>query len=87
MQVKIVSSNQFLIISLFLALTFTIDISVNEKKNGKNLITISNPVRQRKIDGNTFGIAIKPLDVVEASFYSMKYSNQKYSAKLHFNIE
>jgi hypothetical protein len=45
-----------------------IDVEVNENQNGKNFITISNPVLQRMIDGKTLGIAIRPLGAVVASF-------------------
>ncbi|MCX6168248.1 MAG: hypothetical protein NTX65_02835 [Ignavibacteriales bacterium] len=64
-----------------------IDVDVNENRNGKNLITISKPVLQRMIDGNTFGLALRPLGAINASFYAMEYQKGKYCAKLHFNLE
>jgi len=62
-----------------------IDIDVKEKEGSKNYITISKPVLQRMIDGKTFGLAIRPLGAVIASFYSLE-NNQDVMAKLHFNI-
>lgn len=64
-----------------------IDIDVNEENGAKNFITISNPVLQRMIDGKTFGLAIRPLGALKASFYSMENNNEKVIAKLHFNIK
>jgi len=63
-----------------------IDVDVQPKSGSKNLITISNPVLQRMIDGTTLGLAIKPLGAVIASFYSME-NKDDVSPKLHFNIE
>jgi hypothetical protein len=64
-----------------------IDIDVNEKRDGTNFITISNPVLQRLVEGKTLGIAICPLGAVNASFYAMEYQNGKFCAKLHFNVD
>ncbi|MCX7797059.1 MAG: hypothetical protein N2249_00365 [Melioribacter sp.] len=61
-----------------------IDVEVNNKKNGKNYITISRPVMQRLLDGRTLGIAIKPLGAIVASFYSSE--NKLFAPKLHFNL-
>jgi hypothetical protein len=63
-----------------------IDIKVNEKKGSTNLITISQPVLQRILDGKTLGLAIRPLGAVNASFYSMENEESKFAAKLHFNL-
>ncbi len=64
-----------------------IDIDVNEEHGAKNFITISNPVLQRMIEGKTFGLVIRPLGALKASFYSMENNNEKVIAKLHFNIK
>lgn len=63
-----------------------IDIDVKEERGSTNLITISNPVLQRLIDGKTLGLAIRPLGAVNASFYSMENLNGKLGAKLHLNF-
>lgn len=62
-----------------------IDVEVNELKNGKNYITISNPVLQRMIEGKTLGLVIKPLGSVKASFFSMENEDKNFTPKLHFN--
>lgn len=64
-----------------------IDVDINPLRNGKNYITISNPVLQRLIDGKTLGLAIKPLGSVIASFYSIENSDEKIDAKLHLNVD
>lgn len=64
-----------------------IDVDVNPLRNGKNYITISNPVLQRLIEGKTLGLAIEPLGAVIASFYSVDNSDENIGAKLHLNVE
>jgi hypothetical protein len=59
-----------------------IDDSVTWKKNGKVLFTISQPVLQRLIDGETLGIAIRPLGAVNVSFYS-KDEDEKKAPRLY----
>jgi hypothetical protein len=63
-----------------------IDIDVNELRGGRNLITISQPVLQRMIDGKTFGLAIRPLGAVNASFYAMENRIANSCARLRFNL-
>jgi hypothetical protein len=63
-----------------------IDISVSELRGARNLITISNPVLQRMVDGKTLGLAIKPLGAINASFYAMENQSAEFSAKLHLNF-
>jgi hypothetical protein len=63
-----------------------IDVNVNEVRGGKNLITISNPVLQRMIDGKTLGLAIRPLGEVNASFYAMEHDGGRFQPKLHIAI-
>ena len=64
-----------------------IDIEVEEGRCSKNLITISNPVLQRMIDGKTLGLAISALGAVNASFYAMENQSGNFSAKLHLNVD
>jgi hypothetical protein len=63
-----------------------IDVQVTEFRGGRNLITISQPVLQRMIDGKTLGLAIRPLGAVTASFYSMENRNGVRSPRLHINL-
>ena len=64
-----------------------IDVDVTEVRNNKTLITISQPVLQRMIDGKTYGLALRPLGAIDASFYSTENQNGKFSPMLHFNIQ
>ncbi len=63
------------------------DFDVIEEKDGKNFITISQPVLQRLIDGTTKGLLLRPLGAIDVSFYSMENQKKSNIAKLHFNIE
>jgi hypothetical protein len=63
-----------------------IDVDVNGVREGKTLITISQPVLQRMIDGRTLGIAIRPLGAINASFYAMENQAEKSGARLYFNV-
>ncbi len=62
-----------------------IDSPVNPGKGQKTIVTISQPVLQRLIEGKSHGIAIKPLGLISASFYDR--SNIGLAAKLRFNIK
>ena len=64
-----------------------IDWPITEGDGGKTYLTIGHPVLQRLIDGETLGIAIKPLGAISASFYAMEDDNGKNSAQLYFNLE
>jgi hypothetical protein len=64
-----------------------IDSEVSTEEGAASLFTISRPVLQRLIDGETLGIAIQPLGAVNATFRSMENDNGLYSPKLHFNLE
>jgi len=64
-----------------------IDTKITEGQGSKTLITISNPVLQRMIDGKTLGLAIRPLGAVNASFYSMENQIGKFSPRLYLNMQ
>ncbi len=64
-----------------------IDDSVTWNENRKVLFTISQPVLQRLIDGKTLGLAIKPLGVVNASFYSKENKQRDVAARLYLEVE
>lgn len=63
------------------------DTEVMEVKGGKNYITISRPVLQRLIDGKTKGLMIKPLGVINASFYASEVPIDGNRPKLYFNTK
>lgn len=64
-----------------------IDVDPADGQGSKNLITISQPVLQRMIDGKTLGLAIQPLGPINASFYAMENNKDNLTAQLHFNIK
>jgi len=62
-----------------------IDTKVNPEKKGKTVVTVSQPVMQRLIDGGAAGIAVMPLGLISASFYGCE--EQDLAPKLRFSIE
>ena len=64
-----------------------IDDSVTWNHEGRVLFTIPQPVLQRLIDGTTYGLAIKPLGAVNATFYSRESAPKGKSARLYFEVE
>ncbi len=64
-----------------------IDVEVSEAPSSKTLITISNPVLQRMIEGKTKGLAIRSLGAINASFYAMENKKGKFSPQLLFNLQ
>jgi hypothetical protein len=64
-----------------------IDTEVSQAQGSKTLITISNPVLQRMIDGRTLGLVIRPLGAINASFYATENQGGKFSPALRFNLK
>jgi hypothetical protein len=64
-----------------------IDDSVTWNRNKKVLFTIPQPVMQRLVDGRTYGLAVKPLGAVNATFYSKDSSVPGASPRLYFDVE
>ncbi|MBN1144569.1 MAG: hypothetical protein JXA72_09095 [Bacteroidales bacterium] len=62
------------------------DTEIDEAPGSRNLITISQPVLQRLIDGTTKGLLIRPLGAVDASFYDSE-NLAGFGPKLHFNVK
>jgi hypothetical protein len=63
------------------------DTEVTPGDGGKTYITLSRPVMQRLLDGTTKGLLLKPLGVIQASFYPTDGENPNYSPKLHFSLK
>jgi hypothetical protein len=63
-----------------------IDDSVKWDQRKKTLFTIPQPVMQRLIEGKTYGLAIKPLGAVTATFYSRNLSTER-APRLYFDVE
>ena len=64
-----------------------IDVDVAKGRGAKNLITITNPVLQRMIDGRTLGLAIIPLGAINASYYALEFQRGENAPRLHLNVE
>ncbi|UCE41598.1 MAG: hypothetical protein JSV17_01000 [Candidatus Aminicenantes bacterium] len=64
-----------------------VDTEVNGAQSGKTLITISQPVLQRLVNGRTLGLAVQPLGAINASFYAMEYRDSEFSARLYFDTD
>jgi hypothetical protein len=64
-----------------------IDCDVTEGHADKTLIMISRSVLQRMIDGRTLGLALRPLGAINASFYAMENHEERFCARLYFNIQ
>lgn len=61
------------------------DSKINEGRKGQTLISISQPVLQRMIENKTLGLALRPLGVINASFYTMENQGGRFSANLYFH--
>jgi hypothetical protein len=64
-----------------------IDCGVNKMHQGKTLITISQPVLQRMMDGRTLGLALRSLGAINASFYAVENQEDRFGARLYFNLQ
>jgi hypothetical protein len=64
-----------------------IDWPVTEGDGRKTYFTINPTVLQRLIDGQSHGLALKPLGAIHAAFYSREHADGKYGARLLFNVE
>lgn len=62
------------------------DTEIDEAPGSRNLITISQPVLQRLLNGTTRGLLIRPLGAVDASFYDSENLTGS-GPKLHFNVK
>ena len=62
------------------------DAELAEEPGSKNYITISRPVLQRLMNGETKGLLIKPLGALIVSFYKSDNETGNLGPKLHFNI-
>lgn len=63
-----------------------IDWPITSGDGSRTYLTIPRVILQRMIDGQTLGIAIKPLGAISAAFYAMEQDSGKNAAKLDFNL-
>lgn len=64
-----------------------IDVPIAPTRGGKTLVTISQPVLQRLLDGRTRGIVIRPLGSVSVALLAMENNDPANAAKLLFNLQ
>ena len=74
-------------LSKLINMQMIIDVDATDGQGQGNLITISNPVLQRMLDGKTTGLAILPLGPVNASFLAMENQAINPGSILHFNLD
>ncbi len=63
-----------------------IDVEANDARGGSTLITLSNPVLQRLVDGRTKGIVLIPLGSINASFLPGGAADPESAPRLRFNV-
>ena len=63
------------------------DVELAEEPGSKNYITISKPVLQRLLNGETKGLLIKPLGALIVSFYKSENETGNLAPILYFNIK
>jgi hypothetical protein len=64
-----------------------VDVAVTPGPGGKTVVTISQPVLQRLVDGRTKGLVIKPLGAISAVLRDADADEGKYAARLRLNAE
>jgi len=64
-----------------------VDVAVTPGPDGKTVVTISQPVLQRLVDGQTNGLVIKPLGAISAVLRDADADGGKYAARLRLNVE
>jgi hypothetical protein len=64
-----------------------IDVPVTGRRGGRTLVTISEPVLQRLVDGRARGLALRPLGAISAAFFTRGYFDGVAAARLYFNLE
>lgn len=65
----------------------TFDTELTVTAGGKTFITLSRPVMQRLLDGQTRGLIIRPLGAIAASIYDSDDASEGNAPTLHFNTK
>ena len=50
-------------------------------------VAFSRPVLQRMLDGKTRGLLLRPLGMINATFYAVEHAGGAYGPRLYFNLE
>lgn len=64
-----------------------VDIRITPGYGSKTIVTISQYVLQRLLDGRTSGLAIVPLGLIDTSLIAREQQEGKYAARLRFNVQ
>jgi hypothetical protein len=64
-----------------------VDVAVAPGPDGKTTVTISQPVLQRLVDGQTKGLVIKSLGAISAVLRDADADGGKYAGRLRLNVE
>ena len=64
-----------------------VDVAVTPGPGGKTIVTISQPVLQRLVDGRTKGLVIRPLGAISAVLRDADAAGGRYAARLRLNVE
>jgi len=65
----------------------TVDTPLAIEKGGKVVVTLSQAVLQRLVDGTTSGLAIRPLGLIDASLMDASTEEGQYAARIRLNLE
>lgn len=63
-----------------------VDVPLTPGYGSKTTVTISQYVLQRLLDGQTSGLAILPLGLINGTLVSREQENDRYAARLRFNL-
>lgn len=64
----------------------TVDTPLAAERSGKVVITLSQPVLQRLVDGVTSGLAIRPLGLIDAALMDQRTEEGRYAALIRLNV-
>lgn len=64
-----------------------VDTKITPGHGSKTIVTISQYVLQRLLDGKTSGLAIVSLGLIDASLIAKEQQEGKYATRLRFNIQ
>jgi hypothetical protein len=65
----------------------TVDTPLASEKGSKVVVTLSQPVLQRLVDGVTSGLAIRPLGLIDASLMDQTNEEGRYAARIRLNVQ
>jgi hypothetical protein len=64
----------------------TVDTPLAAERGEKIVVTLSQPVLQRLVDGLTSGLAVRPLGLIDASLRDQTNEDGRYAARIRLNV-